>query len=330
MSPVVLLLISEINPYAALSPEWLSALAETLTAVVAIAAGCVAWKEYSEKRRRDQVELAQRLMDNLSTDELLRFAVTRLDWGVAILPVPSNWRAVIGTESIELNAQDLYDAMRPALTDETRKNPTRLLYRNAYVELFSFLERLGNLLEAGAIHADDLKPMEWILDQLANWRYAISYKPEDFFLPAINEWYPGSSLVRLLGAVENRTGRRKDEPNSSLKGRSGEPEVSPFIRSRRSKRSMSDRPKGSGYFSAAFGVLFFAAFLASFCVSIKAIPPVWILRTWLFFVAGILIGWGGNRVRTGRADNTVGQSTINFVIGLVAATMALLSLLSGK
>jgi hypothetical protein len=96
------------------------------------------------------------------------------------------------------------------------------------------------------------------------------------------------------------------------------------------KGTMSDKPKGSGYFSAAFGVLFFVAFLGSFFISMKDIPPDWILRAWLVFVAAILIGWGFNRIKRGRPDRTVGQNTINFVIGLVAATMALLSLLTGK
>ena len=91
---------------------------------------------------------------------------------------------------------------------------------------------------------------------------------------------------------------------------------------------MSDpKPKGSGYFAAFCGVFFMVAFVGSFFVSVDQLSPEWIMRVWFLFVAAILIFWGCNRVRTGRADLTVGQETINLVIALVGASVALLGLL---
>ena len=89
------------------------------------------------------------------------------------------------------------------------------------------------------------------------------------------------------------------------------------------------KPTGSGYFAALCGALFVLAFVASFFVTIEQLSPERIIRAWLLFVAAILIWWGFNRVRTGRPDPTVGQDTINLVIALVGATVALLGLFKG-
>ena len=91
------------------------------------------------------------------------------------------------------------------------------------------------------------------------------------------------------------------------------------------------RPRGSGLFAAAFGVLFLAAFIVSFFPGLHfdKIPPVDILRVWLVFIAAVLIGWGVNRVvKTDDKGLNVGQDTIAFVIGIVAATLALLELVN--
>jgi hypothetical protein len=90
---------------------------------------------------------------------------------------------------------------------------------------------------------------------------------------------------------------------------------------------MNSKPKGSGYFAAFCGVLFMLMFIGSFFVTVARLSADWIMRGWLLFVTLILIGWGINRVRTGRPEPTVGQATINLVIALVGTTVALLGLL---
>jgi hypothetical protein len=86
------------------------------------------------------------------------------------------------------------------------------------------------------------------------------------------------------------------------------------------------KPTGSGYFAAVCGILYLLALVGSLFVTVDQLSPDWIMRGWLLFVALILFWWGINRVRTGRPDPTVGQDTINFVIALVGATVALLGL----
>jgi len=90
-------------------------------------------------------------------------------------------------------------------------------------------------------------------------------------------------------------------------------------------------PKGSGFYSAAVGLLFLGGVIASFFVSF-AKPPiiVWLFRLWLIFVSGTLLYWGQNRVRTGKKDMTIGQDTISMVNGIFASTIALLALMFGK
>lgn len=87
------------------------------------------------------------------------------------------------------------------------------------------------------------------------------------------------------------------------------------------------KPKGSGYFAAVCGLIFLCAFVGSFFVDVQQLTPERILRTWFAFVAAILIWWGARRVQTGSQDCTVGQDTINFVVSIVGATVAILALL---
>jgi hypothetical protein len=80
------------------------------------------------------------------------------------------------------------------------------------------------------------------------------------------------------------------------------------------------KPVGSGYFAAVSGVVLLVAFICSYFVPIDKLPPEWILRMWLLFVAAILITWGVRRVARGnKQDLTIGQETINFVIGVLGA-----------
>ncbi|MER9069210.1 MULTISPECIES: hypothetical protein [unclassified Mesorhizobium] len=87
------------------------------------------------------------------------------------------------------------------------------------------------------------------------------------------------------------------------------------------------KPIGSGVFAAVCGILFFLAFVGSFWVNVEQLTPDRLIRAWFLFVAAVLVWWGTNRMWGGRRDLTVGQETINLVVGIVAATIALLSLL---
>jgi hypothetical protein len=92
---------------------------------------------------------------------------------------------------------------------------------------------------------------------------------------------------------------------------------------------MSDpKPKGSGYFAVISGFLFFCAFVASLFVDdfVRRLTPEGVMRVWFVAVAVILVWWGVNRIRNGRPDPTIGQSTIQFVMGTVSLTVALLAL----
>ncbi len=53
----------------------------------------------------------------------------------------------------------------------------------------------------------------------------------------------------------------------------------------------------------------------------------YVFRTWLAFAALILVVWGAKRIQTGdRRNRRIGQGTLNFVVGIVAATATLLAL----
>lgn len=86
------------------------------------------------------------------------------------------------------------------------------------------------------------------------------------------------------------------------------------------------KPRGSGYFSLTAGLGFLAAFIASFLIDRVSLDPYVAFQGWLIFAAAILIGWGIRRIWTGDERWTVGQATLNFVVGVIAATVALLAL----
>ena len=88
-----------------------------------------------------------------------------------------------------------------------------------------------------------------------------------------------------------------------------------------------DGPKGSGWFAAAAGVVFVLVLVASFFYDLKRLSPYALLQAWLLFAGVVLLFWGAYRIRKGKNEMTVGQNTINFVVALIGATIAILTLL---
>jgi hypothetical protein len=86
------------------------------------------------------------------------------------------------------------------------------------------------------------------------------------------------------------------------------------------------KPKGSGWFAAGAGIVFLVASICSFVWDLSKIPPYAVFKAWLVIATAILFGWGIRRIRTGRDDWTIGQSTINFVVAIIGLTIAILAI----
>jgi hypothetical protein len=94
---------------------------------------------------------------------------------------------------------------------------------------------------------------------------------------------------------------------------------------------MSDpKPKGSGWFAATAGAIFLIVFILLLFFDPKDIDPRILFKGWLIFAATILLVWGINRIKKGRDEWTVGQDTINFVVAIIGATIAILTILIDK
>ena len=90
---------------------------------------------------------------------------------------------------------------------------------------------------------------------------------------------------------------------------------------------MEPKPKGLGWFAAIFGAIFLLIFISSFVWDLSDISPYILFKVWVLFAAIVLLSWGVRRIKTGRDDRTIGQSTINFVIAIIGGTFAILAIL---
>ena len=86
------------------------------------------------------------------------------------------------------------------------------------------------------------------------------------------------------------------------------------------------QPKGSGYFSLCFGFLFLGTFIISFIYDFSTLNPYLIFQIWLLFTSIILLTWGVSRIKNGENNWHIGQPTINFTVGIIGVTIALLRL----
>jgi hypothetical protein len=89
------------------------------------------------------------------------------------------------------------------------------------------------------------------------------------------------------------------------------------------------KPVGSGYFSVFCGCVFLAVLVGDITklIDVTKLSPPLIIRIWFAFVTAVLLIWGASRIATGnKGDKRIGQDTINFVVSIAAATIALLGL----
>lgn len=97
------------------------------------------------------------------------------------------------------------------------------------------------------------------------------------------------------------------------------------------------KPIGSGCFSFAAGVAFLLLFIGSYVLDLRKVDRYEMFQYWLLFAAIILIIWGS--VRVAKVQKVipdkwekweVGQSTLTFVVGVIAATVAIFAFVLGR
>jgi len=131
--------------------------------VTGFAVGVTVWQYFSQKRQR-KYERAQELLRKFDDDPVVRFAVTCVDWGEGLIPVPNDWR----------------------------------------VAMFNHLESIWLNVKVKSIISDDLEPIRWLADQLYHWQYASSYDPKTFFMEAATRWYLNKEPAALCRAALKR------------------------------------------------------------------------------------------------------------------------------
>lgn len=164
--------------------------------------------EYFRQRRQARIELAEELVEKFTSDEMILFATTTLDWGTGLIPVPEKWRDVVRTSSIPWQFDDIFNGTRYRLNGPTRASPAALLHRHGFVHLFNHLERIAILWEAGAVRIPDLKAMTWVARQIDDWEYARNQKnpythgrTKGLFAKTLAVWYPDNAPQRLIDAL---------------------------------------------------------------------------------------------------------------------------------
>lgn len=96
-------------------------------------------------------------------------------------------------------------------------------------------------------------------------------------------------------------------------------------------------PIGSGRFARNVGLVFILAGIGVVALDRLKIPlrPVYILGGWLLACGLIAIRWGTRRIEVAlksekyRVDSTIGQQTINMIVGMVAATFVIAAIVYG-
>jgi hypothetical protein len=188
-----------------LNVDGLGSLIGGICAAVALAG--TAWQYFIQKRRRE-FEVASSLVSALSTDEVLHFAVTCVDWGRGLIPVPQRWEKIIGSPCITHHVPTFGKAVEIKLLPQVSTDPQAMLYRHSFVALFDHLERIQQQLDHKAIHLEDLDSLGWLARQLEDWPYAKIWglDGKTFFMNAARAWYDRQAPARLIALLAQRNG----------------------------------------------------------------------------------------------------------------------------
>lgn len=172
--------------------------ADIVSALIAVAAFVGVVREYRQNSRIKRLELVQNLDYTMETDEEIKFAVTSLDWGAGVIPVPTRWREVVNKPGIRPDLRLLGLGVAPGFSKELEDEPVALMYRHCFVALFNHLERVKLLHDKKAIEIEDLNAVSWVASQLVDFPYARQEQRADFFLPAIKRWYLKTALDQFI------------------------------------------------------------------------------------------------------------------------------------
>jgi hypothetical protein len=194
--------------------------AETVGAIAAVFGLAAAAFEYHRQRQRARLELGQQLIERMDTDEMIAFAVKSLDWAAGEIPVPEPWRDIVKSPSIPPKPIEIVAALETKLSDQTAKDPVRLLYRHSFVSLFNHLERIEDLRSAGAVKTSDLGTMSWLTQQLDAWQYN-PFPDRPAFRPALEAWYEDQKPARLIDAINTWARKRRATADGRESSRPG-------------------------------------------------------------------------------------------------------------
>ena len=149
-----------------------SAIADSVTALVAVAAGWFGIGEYRRAGRWKAAELAAAHLQQLGTDERLAFACRALDWGVGPIPVPAMYQTMAGMQTVDHSVEMLKSSLTPDLDLSSLTKRELLVYRHCFDHLFGFLDSAQELLDLGLVDTNHFKGLRYWLKHLAEWSYA--------------------------------------------------------------------------------------------------------------------------------------------------------------
>jgi hypothetical protein len=187
--------MSELEVWAA----WIAAIAGAASATYAYFALKDARRQNSRQARMSRVVSAQQMTSELAQDELLSFAVNRLDWGAGLVQIPPSWRTSPDIAFVQFDITLFRKALLPRF--EVSQEPVGMLYRHSFIRLYDHLTRVGSLVKGGLIELRDLPAHGWIANQLSEWMYVSAEERPTFFLAAIKAWYPDGLALGLIDAL---------------------------------------------------------------------------------------------------------------------------------
>lgn len=166
--------------------------------------------QYYKAQQWKKSEFAASLIQQLSTNPDLALCCMFLDWRTRSIAVPEKYRVLTEADQFKHTWGDLQKALRPESQDAVFQFP-QVLYRDAFDQFFSYLDRIDHYLNIGLFDVRDVERLRYWIEEHRSPRCLGAEggsAPPNPFLSFIESYYYSVKELMLKFAVDARGKRR--------------------------------------------------------------------------------------------------------------------------